>query len=304
MAKESGINMVPESNLRRCFLSASAAINIHPLVKLLEEYNVHVSTGFNRKLNNIYFAVEDEIDKCDFMCAIISKKSSPNVFFEIGIARGARKPIFLIVENNEDLPTYLKDIIYVRASANDLNIIKYSLEIFLSNYKPIAKSEPIIESNLKLDRALLQEKIEEINRSLTASEIESSVFNLFKSFSDIIIVNRIGHDAGVDMSLWIDDLETTIGNPILVEIKSGQLSYDRLLSAENQIRKYAKRTNSPLGILIYHDKKGQSFEHLENIYPLVIWLELNKLTNRLSNESLAQIIKSERNKICHKLTEA
>jgi hypothetical protein len=297
----SGKSMKPKYYLEKCFISASKGVNVSPLMKLLEEYGVQISSSMNTNLKNICFAVDDEISECSFICAIISKNTSSNVIFEIGLARGAKKPLFLIVESEEDLPSCLRDIIYIRAAANDIEKIRYPLEMFLNNYQPARVYQNVIKTSYKLDGFFAENMLKNLDELKTAAEIESLVANLFKNLNDVITVAKFEPNTQADMSLWIDELENKIGNPILVEIKSGHLSYERLLSTENQMREYGRRADSPLGILIYYDRSGKKFRHLEAGYPLIIWLELRDLILELSKRSLAQIIIGERNKIVHGL---
>jgi hypothetical protein len=55
------------------------------------------------------------VNSSDYVFVLLTKDAitSPNVFFEIGLARGSSKPILLIVEPGTDLPSEIKDLPYI-----------------------------------------------------------------------------------------------------------------------------------------------------------------------------------------------
>lgn len=63
--------------------------------------------------------IADEIRKyinsSDYVFVLLTKDAvmSPNIFFEIGLARASSKPILLIVEPDVQLPSEIKDLQYI-----------------------------------------------------------------------------------------------------------------------------------------------------------------------------------------------
>ncbi|MGF7119331.1 hypothetical protein J2749_002350 [Methanobacterium oryzae] len=269
----------------------------------MEARNIRVTDSLHIPISKISssMAIEKEIRSSDFICAIISSDRSPAVFFEIGLAKGIGKPIFLIIEDNWDIPLDLKNFVYVKAFSKDKEAITFSLDQFLNKYRKIPKSayyenkEP--KSGKKFNDYLSQNNLNLINNE---KQLELFLMNLFDNLDGVRTVKRESYnDIGIDISLWIDKLESNLGNPVLVEIKEGTLSKNQLRKSEIQLRKYLENTNASTGLLIYLDNENRRFEPSGLQMPMVIWLELNNLVNSLHELSLADIIVKERNKMVH-----
>ncbi len=53
--------------------------------------------------------IADALDRADMVIADVSA-SNPNVMFELGVARGARKPILVLSQDNAELPRDVLDL--------------------------------------------------------------------------------------------------------------------------------------------------------------------------------------------------
>ncbi len=295
--------MNKKKSFKKCYLISSFKNDTRPLRELLEARKIRVTDSLHIPVSKISasMAIEKEIRSSDFICAIISSDRSPSVFFEIGLAKGIGKPIFLIIEDNIDIPLNLKNFVYVKAFSKDKEAITFSLDQFLNKYRKIPKSayyenkEP--KSKKRFKDYLSQPNLNLINNE---QELEEFLMNLFENLDGVRTVKRESYnDIGIDISLWVDKLESNLGNPVLVEIKVGNLSRYQLKQSAIQLRKYLENTNASTGLLIYLDYENRHFEPSELQMPLVIWLEINDLVNSLNELSLADIIVKERNKMAH-----
>lgn len=295
--------MQRQKKLKRCFISASADLDIKPLLRFLRQKRIDAYDAFSISYADTMMPlVEKEISNSDFMIAVVSlKASSPNVFYEIGFARAAKKPIFLIIQDEGLVPTLLKDLAYVRAAVNDLEVIDYVLAKFLSKHKHRIKRRPKIVEFPKAKPHLkpLESDFESLLRQGTEMDIISHVANLLKSEGVVLNLSQGPKDKGSDMSLWIDSLESSLGNPILVEVKTGRLSDSALARAEHQLRRSIQNTNASAGLLVYADRRGRHFKPSKFKLPLVIRLDLRDLVEKLSEHPIDYILLSERNRIAH-----
>lgn len=289
--------------LKRCFISASADLDINPLLGLLKEKGIDAHDAFSISYTDtMQPLLEKEINNSDFMIAVVSLRApKPNVFYEIGFARAAKKQIFVIIQDEGLVPALLKDLVYVRAAVNDLQAIDYVLTQFLSKHKyRIRKRSKIVESpKAKPNLKILESDLEGMLRQGMGMDIISLVANLLKSEGVVLSLSHGPRDKGSDMSLWINSLESSIGNPILVEVKIGSLSHSTLERAEQQLRRYIQTTNASAGLLVYADRRGRRFKPSKLKLPLVIRLELRDLVERLSKHPIDYILLSERNRIAH-----
>ena len=295
--------MQRKRELKRCFVSASADLDIKPLLELLKEKGIDAHDAFSISYTGpMQPLLEREINNSDFVIAVLSLKAPrPNVYYEIGFARAAKKPIFVIIQDEGLVPALLKDFVYVRAAVNDLQTIDYVLSQFLSKHKyrtrrpPKTFESPKAKPNLKI----LESDLRGMLRQGMEIDIISLVANLLKSEGVVLSMSHGPRDTVSDMSLWINSIESTIGNPILVEVKTGILSDSTLERAEQQLRRSIQTTNASAGLLVYADRRGRRFKPSKLRLPLVIRLELRDLVERLSKYPIDYILLSERNRIAH-----
>ena len=293
-----------EKKLKKCFISATLTTNLSSLYKLLKNKGIEVMDAASLPFSKMGYSkiIKNEIRKSDFVFVILDSKTNPNLYFEIGLAVGLKKPIFMIVDNRVDIPFDLREIVYVKTTLDDIEKIEFALDQFLYQV-PKKRRYPHKEKKkleIFLDASVFINQIESLS-GFNGLEIERYIANLFEKNENIISVKQQPQyvDKGVDMALWIDSTESILGNPILVEIKSGILSKSRLLHAEEQLRKYIENTNSSVGLLIYFDKNGKTFHQNKIRKPLVIWLELRGLISELSKNTLEQVVVNQRNRIFH-----
>ena len=76
-----------------------------------------------------------------------------------------------------------------------------------------------------------------------------------------MVKQQLGSPAsGVDMALWLDEVESSLGNPLLVEVKLGRLTESKIAQAEDQLRSYIVKTHARAGLLVYLDRQGHRFD--------------------------------------------
>lgn len=298
--------MKKEKSFKKCYVIAPFNKDLYVLIELLKSHGIQTKSllSFSNSNINLSNTIEEGIRKADFVCAFIPSNASPNILYEIGIARGAKKPIFMIIEENILPDMYLHDMVYVMASIKDQNAIRFALDQFLANYRQISKRIPSNkEKKEKLEIKPFQDRLELIKIDNNPIEIESFVVDLFKYLNDVTIVERQAPDKGIDMALWVDKLESNFDNPILVEVKSRVKSNSSLIKAEKQLKNYLEKTHASLGLLIYLGNDIKEIKNPEIRHPLVILLELNELIIMLSKNSLAEIISIKRNEMIHSIYE-
>jgi nucleoside 2-deoxyribosyltransferase len=292
-----------KKGFNNCFIIASADTKILPLKRLLKERNIIVHDFFSsRSLGlSISSLITKEIKNADFIIAILDLKTSqPNVFFELGLAQGIGKPVFLIIQDEGHIPADLRDMVHVRLSSDDWQSIAFALDHFLSKYeyrptKTVFRSKAYKKTKLASD--IRQENLVTVQKHGTSKELAALFVKLLKS--EKIIFQYQFETNGADMALWIDSLEASLGNPILVEFKIGNLSNSILMKAEQQLRHYVKKTATRTGLLIYLDRRGRQFKPSRFELPLIIRLDARDLVTKLSDKPLHEIILSERNRLAH-----
>jgi hypothetical protein len=113
--------------------------------------------------------------------------------------------------------------------------------------------------------------------------------------------NQRGADSGVDLALWIDETQSILGNPILVEIKAGRLSQSKIDMTFHRVSNYLLSTGLQLGLLVYLDTEGRTFKVQSIRLPLVICLSFAQLVDELRSGTLPSTLLDIRNKAAHGL---
>jgi hypothetical protein len=300
--------MRKKAALKSCFIAAPIAVNIRPLREALADRGIHVKDALSLLPGpgSIIGAIESAIRGVDFVCAVVSPRMSSNVMFEIGLAYGARKPLFLVVDKEADLPANLKDIFYVRASPWDSEAIEFNLDNFLEHptrgiprrqRTTEGKSEPSLPDGFEIDEKL--ESLRSLQGLERAVALEDLVTGLLEQVDAVVTQERYSPDTGADMAIWLDGIESILGNPVLVEVKAGRLSEQRLQQAELELQHYLTQTNARAGLLIYLDQTGRRFPSSPSTWPLVVRFDVRDFVDVVARGELVAALIAERNKAAH-----
>jgi nucleoside 2-deoxyribosyltransferase len=296
----------------RCFLSYSFETDISVIKKILTENNIsYVNPIENLEYGNaIVQTISRQIKDSDFVIAVLDDNT--NVPFEIGLAMGGKKPIFVITaeKNENELPIFLTATTYAFAKATDYDKIKYSFDFFLDNL-PFKKDKivsEVLEVRTKTKKEykgkkLTNDYVHSLGNidNIRGLEFENFIGELFRKLDlDIFAQNRTKEkDFQADFSLWIDELNSKIGNPIIVETKSTSDQHT-LSSAVAKLSDYLKKYNSKVGLLIYSNPSGRQYDNLFSYAPLVISISIQELLQQLTEKTLPEILIHLRNKAIHK----
>src|SRR5262249_42249522 len=122
---------------------------------------------------------------------------------------------------------------------------------------------------------------------------------IFKTIRLSYVQNETNKDSGVDFALWNDELGKILGNPMIVEVKYGNISHSTFQNAEEQINKYITKTGAKVALLLYLDREDKRHKLKSSLYPLIISYDIEDFTNDLLTHSFESLILAQRNKIAH-----
>lgn len=290
----------------RCFLSYSYKTDISVIKKILADSHIF-SVNPTESLEygtSVLQIITRQIKDSDFIIAVFDE--STNVSFEIGLAMGTKKPVFLIIPDKDEsnLPPFISAVTYTLAKPTDYEKIKFSFDLFLKKLSSLEKisyqtphKEKVHTEKLTYD---FINSLDNVN-TIKGIDFENFVGDLFKKIDiDILAQNKFKEkDFQADFSLWVDKVNSAIGNPIVVETKSFGNHHNLKLATE-QLSDYLKKYNSKAGLLIYNKPDGQSFNDLFSYSPLVISISIQDLVHKLKEKTFADILIELRNKAVHK----
>jgi len=285
------------------FVIHSSETDITNLKFIFSEMNIElVSPFFNYFNAGIDWATnfKEQIKDSDFIVCYYEDR--PNSIFELGMAHGMNKPIFVVVPPNSKIPSDLNSILYVSANFDEEEKIRYNLHIFLNNLKKKALKRHKQKTSKFKGNILTNSFLNNLNISKETSgqEFENYISRIFTELEIVSVENDRGRskDFVADFSIWLDDLDSIIGNPLLIEIKS-TTTIQSLRKAEEQLLKYLERFNGKTGLIIYNDFKLKNKEFETQFAPRILAIGVNKLVLELRNKPISKIIFDLRNSAVH-----
>lgn len=300
----------------KCYFSYPSSTDVQPIRSLLSDRGIQVtslaeSISLGKNLSKV---IRSEIQNCDFVVAVLG--NSADVAFEIGFATALKKPIFMVVDDrfHYALQNYVEHSTYAFASPNETGKISYSLDIFLDQIPKKKKSSRHPKPNpAKISGSTLSKQfIANLGdfRQIDPKEFELLVGEIFQELKiDVLAQNDLKDPRfRADYCLWLDELDSSMGNPIIVEVKSAKSesqlanSIDRLSStARKSLAKLALliHNNPAIGIRFHEPKNDRESNVFSTTIPLVISISVQDFVDYLSTRTLAETILVLRNKGAH-----
>ena len=124
----------------QCFIISKFSLNdskIREIIKekLIENYSIKTWDGYSQPIEygtNLFDDIEKRMKDSDFIVAVISDES-PYVLFELGLAFGLGKPVFIILTGDKKLIPSDIPFTYVKYKPDDLDSFKFSFETFIES---------------------------------------------------------------------------------------------------------------------------------------------------------------------------
>lgn len=281
-----------KTNFKTCFISAPFGVDTSLIrntleangIRWLDQTTIDLGTSWLEKLDSV-------LQRSDFICAVLPESQHGNILFELGIAYGKGKPILVFVGPSADVPADLTSLTYVRANPTDKNVIDKALVTFLTHAKKRRPSR--IGLNTKKKKSILT------TTTFSGPELEQRTAALLQDAGFIVSSSTEAKDTGVDFAVWADELQSALGNPLLVEVKGGSLTRQRIEEAAVQLRLYTQKTHGRCALLVYWDKHHREFPIVSRGWPLIIQMSGEELTRLVKEERLSRELLRRRNAAVH-----
>lgn len=292
--------MRKKNEISNAFLAASARINLTVIKEELQKRGINPITAYD--IPSLGLSIVDQIEKgikeSDLFIAVIPKDYSPNVFFEMGLAHALRKRILLIVSPElKEVPSDMTSKMYLRSSPYNREAIAFALNQLLARkelktFRPKKyhdQGHPIGD----LADAYL-EKLQEKGGYIKGRKLEELVVEILRESGVSTVTQSTQRDAGIDLAVWSDDLQTIVGNPLLIDVKSGIRTHNDLKKALNQVEKYCIKSGTKWALMLLSTAVPSI-----PVVGGVLALTLTELLERLRTRTFAEVIRELRNKQVH-----
>jgi len=283
----------------KCFVTVAAATSISPVMKSLETRGIQLVWSDRFDWSTSLGPMKELIKESDFVCAFSPGVLSTNVIFEIGIAIGMGKPIFLVTGEGLSLPADLRSMSFIKANQWDDAILQPHLDAFLKTLpkKSRQTSQKKRSTQLRLDFSHERKQLDRFANERTPREFESFVEDLFRKAGMNVTTSPI-EDYGADFAVVSPEIKRRFGNAILVEVKYGPLRPD-MAFVVNKLAELVERGRGSTGLVVTFDALSPRWSALRSNVPTdlpIYALSVNELIDRLESGALVDSIWAEKNR--------
>ncbi len=290
--------------MKTCFVSAPVSVDLTVLKSALEAEGFRPILPFELPISGANFReqIEKAIKKAQLFVAVLSGKADNlNVLFELGYASAQRKRVAVIQDRSFELPSNVSGFPVLKCKFDDRDQIRS----FLKQLSRPQKRQTVQASEPKKTRPLsdrakqLIAHIKALGQRATQREFETILVDALRDSGIRVIAESAARDRGYDLALWLDEIEYPIGNPILVELKNDlKLRTARALRTDFLVRKDVSVGKALLVVYLTGPSQPE-LSTLNLASPLVLFVSATQLLSALEEKSLADFIRSARNKLAH-----
>lgn len=289
----------------KCFVIREYSVSndaICSVEDVLDELNIEKKDVFSLEPGErIESSIKNLILDSDFVIAILTRYSA-NVLFEIGLAVGSNKSVFLLVEENIVLPFDLTSMPYIKINDNLRENLLLPLKYFIQGLHNTKNQELVTHRSLKsgIDEKRFLRSLQYIKTNGSVMDFAKFVEELFirlKAQYTILKFSNHADDVFYDFALWIDELEGNIHNPILFDLKFGKMNQS-ILDKISSERIISSINYGQMVIVLYCDTGNTDFSYI-NICPNLIIVNFEKFMLAVFKYGLPKSILLLRNSVAH-----
>ncbi len=289
----------------RVYIAAPASADTSVLRRIIEAERAVPDDAFSIDAGeDVVSAVLTRIRKADLVIALFGEGAW--TAYEVGVADALRKPVLLIVRGEQRLPDQLARRVGLRTTVTDTEVLRLTLRKLLEDVRKNPKRLITHRSKRTSRRPATGEaprlaaRIRSARADPAPLVVEELAQDLLRSVSATVAAQpRAERDKGVDFAVLDDDLSASVGGTLLVEVKAGNLSQDRLKTAEAHLLRALHEAGARLGLLLYLDAEGRRFPQRAWEIPNVLRFDLEDLAVALLDRPLASIVLEHRNRLAH-----
>jgi hypothetical protein len=288
----------------KIFLSHSARNPVSAVRQILASLGAEVFDTFDpSSAESLAFMLPDTISQIDAVVAVVDEPS-PNVFYELGIATAVGKPVLVLQAPEMLLPPFLAQVPHVTSDFRDTKALRFTVEQFVKQLGNSAErlSKPLRSTDATPRPAGLEElalKLSHLRSDGTAMEAEALVGSFLKAAHVRAVERGPLDEKGADLAIWSDGVNSTLGNPILVELKTGRIEKMNFRVAYSNLAHAVQASGAAAGLFLYLDRRGQRFDKPNTWTPNVFFCDLEDFASRVTRAGFDRTLLDLRNEQVH-----
>jgi hypothetical protein len=241
------------------------------------------------------------ISSVDLVVGVLTEgRESDWALFELGQALALNKKILLVVppKGVDYFPYDLNGLLTVRVELDNSDAIEFALDQLLAAPSRTTKDTTVISAVKALGEQagiFISQANAAIQRK-SGKDLERIVQNALIESGVEAMSETQGSDRGIDLAVWSDAFQFSVGNPLLIEVQL-DISKSRLEAAVARLQKYLFTSSTKFGLLLYG--VGPSSIPFDIFPKNIIIISVSDLLERMREDSFSSIIIRLRNKQIH-----
>ena len=320
MSGSDSIAISKTQEMRTCYLSTSANIDLSTITELLAERQIQVilSADLSPTASTFLEGLVNVISDADLFIAVLSpNQNNDQVYFELGIAVANERRILVLAPPGVLPPLDIAEIPSIRADATNRDAISFMLDQVLETpsrkyrsqlpWFTAGKSQPIgdlaDEILAKLDaRGKQMTEVEIVG--LLAQALRKSVPSHIVESPLLIdqndcVLGQVKSAMRPDLMVWSDELGPWIGSPLIIEVRRTLRGEKDCSEVVQQTLSFLQVSRTRSALIIYVSKASSVGNFLSLSPPNVFFLDIHELLNAMRTKSFARVMIDLRNRRVH-----
>ena len=292
---------------RTCFISASPGADLETVKTLLAERGITptAAAGLSLTSGSPLNLTTGAIADADLLIAVLdATNAEPNVYMEIAYAQAFQKRVLILVPPQlETLPSYVMDMLHIRADPRNREAISFALDQILAVPRP---EKHRVDEPSRVGRAIpetadmLLRELEALGDRATGRDLEDIVTKALEASGIPVVRHAHQPRLGADLVIWADELNSWVGNPILVEIKKKVGTQRQIAELGDQVWMRLQDSSLRGALVVYQEAVPNAQVDLPPHSPLnVLFVSIRELLDGLRVVSLGEVVRRARNRQAH-----
>lgn len=283
----------------KCYLSVPAGYDLSKIELVLNKLGIDHHSFYDFSIGTTFSdLIRRKIRESDFVITILDGEN-PNIIYELGVAEGLKKPVFVILDKNYKPPYFLSGQIYLQTDTQNLSQVQLAVANFVQdlNIKNKKSQNRETDSTLSVEEANeLLIRISKLRKQPNEREIVNVIQDLFKSIGVQVEATLGPTERGMDLIIRSKRLAPYFGDMILVEVKGGALQGRSIDSAQQQLMHAITNSVAYSGLVLYLDSHEQRYS---STLPNILCFDLEDFVNGVASYGFEKLLIQTRNNLAH-----
>jgi hypothetical protein len=292
------------NRIRTCYISSPPGVNLSQLQASLAARGISVAVPDDFSTGTDASAlVSRNLAAVDLVIGVLTReRRSQWVLFELGQALAMGRQIVLLAPPKGDLiPSNLSGFLVLRINLQNRGAIDFALDQLLA-----APSPTFVRPTTRRIGRGLGAKVDDLLRDCRSALSSNDPQRLETIISEalhgpdveVIKESRL-RDRNVDLAIWSDSLQQSVGNPLLVEIKSKIAGAHDARRAMEQLASASLAAGNVWGLLLYGEGPSESQLASNAVFPTILVCSIPSLLEDMRSRSFVDVVTRLRNRRVH-----